>query len=260
MSAKDMNNASHTGAEPELAGTPSDQAQDILSTGRGGITVMYVSMSRRHPDGDDAAYLRWHTLDHRPEQYRLPGVKASLRVVSTPTCRAARAASDLRLDATDHVMTYFFTDTSGLGGFNDLAVSLGKAGRMPYLLPSVQRGVFMVDSKIAAARIKVGADVLPWWPAKGIYLLVESGTLTPAALVDVPGVAGLWGASSSRSPLGNAEAGQQLTYLFLDGDPVETGERLRPVLRRRWQESDVRPLLAAPFHATVPHEWDRYLP
>ena len=36
------------------------------------------------PTGRDAEYLRWHTLDHRPEQHRLAGVRASLRLVSTP--------------------------------------------------------------------------------------------------------------------------------------------------------------------------------
>jgi hypothetical protein len=57
-------------------------------------------MARRHPEGRDAEYLRWHTLDHRPEQHRIAGVRASLRLVSTPACRAARAYSDERFDAT----------------------------------------------------------------------------------------------------------------------------------------------------------------
>ncbi len=138
-------------SEPELAGVASDDAPDILATGRSDIQNLYASFSARHPDGDDAAYLRWHTLDHRPEQYRLSGIKASIRIVSTPECRAARAASAPELDATDHVMTYFFTDTSGLPGFNDLAVALRDAGRMSYLLPSVQRGVYNVGRRGRAA-------------------------------------------------------------------------------------------------------------
>ena len=44
----------------------------------------FVSMATRHPDGTDAEYLHWHTLDHRPEQHRLSAVRASLRLVSTP--------------------------------------------------------------------------------------------------------------------------------------------------------------------------------
>jgi hypothetical protein len=108
--------------------------------------------------------------------------------------------------------------------------------------------------------MSAGADVLPWWPAKGVYLLVELGAATASSFTDLPGVAGAWHGSSFNSPFATAEAGQQITYLFLDGDPVETAARLRPILEKRWQASGVRPLLAAPFHTLVPHEWDRYLP
>jgi hypothetical protein len=241
-------------------GTPSDQAPEILATGRGDITTLFTSMSARDPDGKDAEYLRWHTLDHRPEQFRLPGIRSSLRVVSTPECRAVRAASYPSLDATDHVMTYFFAGTAPLEGFNDLAVALSEAGRMSYLLPPVQRAVYTVQERIAAARIRMGADVLPWWPAKGVYLLIEIGAAAPEGLLDVPGVAGLWQATAAATRFSSAEAEQQITYLFLDGDPVETGKRLQPILRQRWERSGAPPLLAAPFYTLVPHEWDRHLP
>ena len=80
------------GTELTLPGTPSDDVDGVLAAGRGEIGTLFVSMARRHPDGHDAEYLRWHTLDHRPEQHRLAGVRASLRLVSTPACRAARRA------------------------------------------------------------------------------------------------------------------------------------------------------------------------
>jgi hypothetical protein len=47
---------------------------------------------------------------------------------------------------------------------------------------------------------------------------------------------------------------------YLDGDPAETGDRLRPYLERRWADSEVAPLLGAPFHTIVDHDWGRYLP
>lgn len=75
----------------ELPGTPSDDVPAVLAEGRGDIGTLFVSMATRHPDGADADYLRWHTLDHRPEQHRLSAVRASLRLVSTPACRSARA-------------------------------------------------------------------------------------------------------------------------------------------------------------------------
>ncbi len=246
----------------ELSGTPSDDVDAILATGRGGVTAMYLSMSNRHPDGDDAAYLAWHTLDHRPEQHRLEAIRASLRIVSTPACRKARAASSDQLDAVDHVMTYFFDGSAGFDGFLELSDALRDAGRTPFVLPPVERGAYTVNTRRASPRVKVGADVLPWLPTTGIYLLLERGDAAVHDLVEVPGVAGAWTASAVTPDdiLSSAPAGQRLTYCFLDDDPVATATRLRPVLDGRWEGTDVTPLLAAPFHVIVPGEWDRYLP
>jgi hypothetical protein len=245
-----------------LPGTPSDEVTEILDTGSGDITTLFVSMAIRHPDGKDAEYLRWHSLDHRPEQHRLAAVRASLRLVSTPACRSARALSDGRLDAVDHVMTYFFTDMAGLDDFNDLSTALGKAGRKLPLLPPVERGVYEVRRKAAAPRVRIGSDVLPWLPVRGAFVLVERGSASPDLLVDVDGVAGVWSALSLRvaASLASAQENQTITYCFLDEDPIATAQRLRPVLEARWTESDLEPLFAAPFFTVVPYEWDRYVP
>ncbi|KWX66943.1 hypothetical protein [Mycobacterium sp. NAZ190054] len=245
-----------------LPGSPSDEVAEVLAEGRGDITTLFVSMATRHPDGADADYLRWHTLDHRPEQHRLHAVRASLRLVSTPECRSARAASQDRYDAIDHVMTYFFTDPDGMGPFLSLSEALGDAGRKLPLLPPVERGVYDVGTKVAAPRVKVGADVLPWWPARGIYLLLESGGPAPSELTDIDGVAGVWSATSLRvdARLASAPAGQTVSYCFLDDDPVATAHRLRPALEKRWSANAIEPLFAAPFHPVVPHEWDRHVP
>ena len=246
----------------ELPGTPSDELEGVLAAGRGEIGTLFVSMARRHPEGTDAEYLRWHTLDHRPEQHRLAAVRASLRLVSTPACRAARAATDDRFDEIDHVMTYFFTDESGLKDFNELSTALGDGGRKLALLPPVQRGVYSVQDKVAAPRVKVGADVLPWWPVRGVYLLLEAGTAAAPELSRVEGVAGVWSASSQsvHTSLASAPAGQTISYFFLDDDPVVTAQRIRPALEKRWSVGGAEPLLAAPFYPIVAHEWDRYLP
>lgn len=246
----------------QLPGTPSDEIDDVLATGRGDITTLFVSMATRHPDGADAEYLRWHTLDHRPEQHRLSAVRASLRLVSTPACRAARAAGIGPYDAIDHVMTYFFTDPAGMDGFLALAKALIGGKRKLPLLPPVERGVYDVKRKSAAPRVKVGADVLPWWPVQGVYLLLERGDAPPDPLLAVDGVAGVWSATplDVDARLASAPAGQNITYCFLDDDPLSTAERLGPVLSSRWDRGGVEPLLAAPFYLVVPHQWDRYVP
>jgi hypothetical protein len=253
----------------ELVGTPSDDVPEVLATGRCVVTNIFASMCARHPEGRDAEYLGWHTFDHRPEQYRLQELRGSLRLVSTPDCRAVRATSDTRYDTVDHVMNYFFSDVAGLREFNDLAVALGGAGRIPYLLPLVERGVYSLDGMAAAPRVKIGADVLPWSPLLGAYLLIEEGRPPGTGLVDIPGVAGVWWGTSTPlnldfatadgNPMSSSE-GLQVTYCFLDQDPVATAELLTPVLERRWAGGGVTPLLAAPFYAVGGHDYDRHLP
>lgn len=244
----------------DLEGTPSDDVPGILRAGSPDIKTLFVSMAERHPEGADARYLEWHSLDHRPEQQRLESIKTSLRVVSTPKCRLARAACDPAFEAIDHVMTYFFNDIGGLDAFNSLSAALRNAGRAPFILQPVQRGVYEVEEKATAPRAKLGSDVLPWMPVRGIYLLVEQGTAPSKSLIEIPGIAGVWSASSVKTTFSSAAIGQQITYCFLDDDPVETAERLRPALEQRWQAKHIQPLLAAPFYSIVPYEWDRYLP
>jgi hypothetical protein len=245
-----------------LSGEPSDEVEGVLVTGRGDITTLFVSMATRHPEGTDADYLRWHTLDHRPEQHRLSAVRASLRLVSTPACRSARAWSRDGYDAIDHIMTYFFTDPGGMAGFLNLSKALGDAGRKLPLLPPIERGIYEVTEKLASPRLKVGADVLPWWPVSGVYVLLEANASAPTSLADVGGVAGVWSATSQGvdAKLASAPAGQTITYCFLDDDPVVTATRMRPALEARWKPGRIEPLLAAPFYPVVPHQWDRYLP
>ena len=144
----------------ELEGTPSDAAAEVLATGRAEVSAIFLSLASRDPGGRDADYLWWHCFDHRPEQYRLNAIRSSLRLVSTPECRAARAASTERYDATDHVMTYFFADLE-LGPFAALGAALAGAGRMRSL-PSVEFATYGVDGAATAPRVKIGADVLPW--------------------------------------------------------------------------------------------------
>src|SRR5581483_351076 len=234
-----------------------------LELGRTDVTTIFVSLSARDPDGRDLEYLEWHCFDHRPEQYRLAGMRGSLRLASTPECRAARIVSDQRYDALDHVMTYLFTGTDALPPFYALGRALYRAGRMTHRLPQIERDVFHLDGMAAASRLKVGADVLPWWPSLGVLMLVERGRADGADLVNVPGVAGAWwgtGVEVAEPPSEPDIADLQLTYCFLDDDPVVTAHAMRPALEERWAHGPAVPLLAAPFQTVVPWEPGRYLP
>jgi hypothetical protein len=238
-----------------FAGTPSDDLPAVLETGRGDVTTVFVSLTTREPDGRDAEYIRWHSLDHRPEQHRLAGLRGSLRLVSTPACRAARAASHDPYDAVDHVMTYWFAGPESLGAFMALGRALGAAGRMPLRLPSVEVASYQVAGRVAAPRVVVGADVVPWRPAVGVYLLLEHGTGASGRLSEADGVAGVWWATRA-----DGDVVTQVTYCFLDDDPVVVAERLEPLLADRWRTGELHALLAAPFFSVVPDAWGRYLP
>ena len=97
---------------------------------------------------------------------------------------------------------------------------------------------------------------------RGTFLLLEQGSAPPGSLIDVEGVAGAWwhAGAAIDEPIHVDRRGLQISYLFLDDDPVDVATRLVPALSQRWRETDVVPLLAAPFYAVVPFEWGRHLP
>jgi hypothetical protein len=246
---------------PQLTGTPSDEIAAVLAIGRANVSLLTVNMSARHPDGRDADFLRWHTYDHRPEHYRIPGLRGSLRLVSTPQCRAARTRSDSHYDSVDHVVTYLFSDATSVKTGVALSASLRAEGRMPYALPAIERGDYRLDGMRAAPRIKIGADVLPWWPARGVYMLLEQGLAPADALVEIPGVGGAWwGSTEVQTASPDAADRLQVTYCFLDDDPVATASRFPAALERRWSTSRLVPRLAAPFYTVMGYDCDRYVP
>jgi hypothetical protein len=160
-------------------------------------------------------------------------------------------------------MNYFFSDPSGLQPFHDLGRALGKVGRIPELLPAVERGVYAIAGRLADPDAKVGADVLPWWPASGVYLLIEHGAASAAPLVDLEGVAGAWWAPTATDvpeAFTTARPGDQLTYLFLEDDPVAVATRLQPVLAQRWADPEVVGLFAAPFFVARADDLACHLP
>jgi len=245
----------------ELRGVPSDRSPDVLATGTTDVGRIFLSMSAREQQGRDSQYLQWHSLDHRPEQYRIAGLRHSLRLVSTPACRDARPFGDGQYDAIDHVMTYFFAEGAAFDQFKALSEALS-GDRRPFRLPSVMSGYFTLAGKVAAPRASCGADVIPWRPTRGAYLIIERSDESPIPLAEEPGIAGIWWYKRDTSDLtaDSQSAGLQFTQCFLDDDPVATAQRLRSVLERRWAAGRSAPLFAAPFYTLVPFEWDRHLP
>ena len=218
------------------------------------VHLAVVSMSARSADGRDAEYLAWHGLDHLPEQYGIDAIQLGQRWVSTPACRAARAASDARFDAVDHVVQYLFGEpvVPALDEFFALGAELRAAGRMPIALPPVELGAYELVDRSAHL---VDADVLPWRPARGVYLLVEREPSPFDALLAVPGVAGAWRFRGGVFHERFADtSGLHLTVCYLDADVVASAHGIADVV------AGTTPLLAAPFETVVPYEWTRALP
>jgi hypothetical protein len=88
-------------------------------------------------------------------------------------------------------MTYQFNDDTVMPDLIELGGALGRGGRMPHRLPSLGYLTGNLAGKIAAPRAVAGADLIPWRPMQGVYVLVEQGHASPEALIDAPGVAGI---------------------------------------------------------------------
>ena len=85
---------------------------------------------------------------------------------------------------------------------------------------------------------------------------------SPEALIDVPGVAGIWWYRSSPATARFGTDGRdlQITYCYLDGNPTEVAPLLGDRVKGRWTSLGGKGLLAAPFFVIVPFDWSRHLP
>lgn len=242
------------------------------------IKVGFFSLSHRAADGNDAAYLEWHQLDHMPEQYQLPGLLFAQRWASTPACESARAAAVDEWADTAHVVCYLMGNPveETLDEFFTLGRVLAEKGRMARSLPrQYLAGLRLLEAQ-AAPRTLVSSDVVPYRPHRGVYLIVEEPTGVATqddylqqlhtdvlpSLIAVPGVAGAltFGTTAAFLRPSFSPGRYRITTCYLDDDPATVGQRLAPVLRRIWEDAPVRPLLAAPFESMMIWDWERFGP
>jgi hypothetical protein len=224
------------------------------------VELAVFSLSASSRDGDDSRYLRWHALDHLPQQYEIAGLLHGQRFVSTPACRAERAAESERLAPVNHVVYYLFGGAPlapTLDEFFALRDRLIEVGRFPEWLPNrLVAGCEPVGMHAAPSAL-VSADVVPFRPSRGIYLVVEQGAAwsedAVAALLALDGVAGMWElAPTSIQSDELSKSGYGVTVVYLDEDPVEVARPIGELLRDR------RPALAAPFVTLQPWSWGEH--
>ena len=237
------------------------------------IAFAVLSMSAASETGDDAAYLEWHMLDHLPEQYRIDTLRLGTRWVVTEACAASRAAAVAPFDDVAHLVAYLFADpvSEGLREFFALGKALHEVGRMPLSLPRRHVGGYEVAARRANPAAGVIADVVPWRPSRGLYLLVEqvdggSGDAwTDAELAELAGhdgVAGAWAltGTSGRHPAFSDAEGSAVVLAHLDGRPDAVAATLTPWLEARWASGRATPLLATPMVSVEPWRWNDAVP
>lgn len=152
------------------------------------------------------------------------------------------------------------------------AERLSEFGRFPEHRPSLQLRMPALRHWHAAPQALVSAEVVPWRPHRGV-LVVVGQTVDEnldawehwldaehhPAVHGTPGVAGVWVYGSSDAwELHPATQGhpQHTTVIYLDEDPVETTEALRPLIEERWRGGTARPSFAGPLRSMI--EWEAW--
>ncbi|MEX1008159.1 MAG: hypothetical protein WD271_10000 [Acidimicrobiia bacterium] len=229
------------------------------------------SLSASSADGDDSRYLRWHHLDHLPQQYEIPGMLFGQRWVSTPECRATRAVQSERFEPVNHVVHYLFGEPVAqvVDDFFALRDHLIEIGRFPERLPNrLVSGGEPVEAHAATSAL-VTADVVPYRPNRGAYLVIErvdaaneGGRWSPVhvrALLAIDGVAGLWSfAPTTLRPDEFSKSGYSVSVLYLDQDPVRVAKPIGSVLADRWEGAAITPAFAAPFVSLQPFDYEQH--
>jgi hypothetical protein len=220
------------------------------------VKVGFFSFTEITDPKEHHSYNEWHMLDHMPEQYPLPGLAFGQRWVSTPACRAARAVDGDPLAPIHYVTLYLMTEPldETLRDFMALGKELHELDRFHQHRRAPLSGPFAVDGILAAPRVLISAEAVPYRPARGVYVVVAAGDepgLDAKSAIDVPGVAGVWTFGPrddyvARWPIGGRRT---ISVCWLDAAPLEVAPDVDSLLK-----TDL--VFAGPFETVRPWQWD----
>jgi hypothetical protein len=240
------------------------------------VKAAFFSVTPPGPPDDDGRYLRWHLLDHMPEQYQLPGIQYALRYIADGDYLSGRMAASNHLDNVGNVVNYLVGEPvqQTHDNFMELGRRLAELGRYPDRRPFLQLRMPALLRWYAAPRALVSAEVVPFRPHRGVIVIIEEPVgdeVTVAswlkwlhtdhfpAVLATPGVAGSWlYGSTSTWNLHPATQGdpQYTTVIYVDDDPLATSVALRTLVEDRWRSGAVRPLFAGPLRTMI--EWEAW--
>jgi hypothetical protein len=223
---------------------------------------------------DPERYVRWHQLDHMPEQFRLPGLSWGQRFFATERCVVVSAHREGSMANARHVQNYLFENYQPvMAEFSALGRALDGVGRYDLTPIAHVQAPFQLVQTYASPRVLISPEAVAYRPNTGIYLLVEDAASDAepvdewkirqhaehsAPLLAVPGVVGMWSYAavaypgSDTSAYGIPASTLLVTAIYLDADPVDVSEALRPHLARRWSDAPVQPKLAGAFRSYFP--------
>jgi hypothetical protein len=238
------------------------------------VKAAFFSLTPPLPADDDGSYLRWHLLDHMPEQYQLPGLQFALRYTADGDYLQSRIAGAGNLVDVGNVVNYLVGDPveQTHADFMQLGARLLEVGRFPERRPSLQIRMPALLSSYSAPQALISAEVVPFRPHRGILLIVEeSGSDDPSTwlkwlhtehlpqVLQVPGVAGAWMYGDTTTykltaPIDGPP--QYTTAIYLDDSPLAVSKALTPLVEQRWASGTVRPLFAGPLRTMI--EWEAW--
>jgi hypothetical protein len=238
-----------------------------------GLRAGFVSLTSAPASGDEAAYLRWHLLDHLPEQYTIPGIRLGTRWFADEACVERRLVATDELAPSRHLVTYLLTEpvADTLGAFARLGRALREADRYPEPATPHLLGAYELRHVRAAPSAVVSDGAIPFRPHRGVYLLVERAAAPVAdadldALLAIDGVAGVLVLGPSDD-LGTGPdqgarfgvpawdpGGSHVTIVYLDADVETVAAAIEPWLRARWDEGSAGPRFAGPFRSPTHHD------
>ena len=113
------------------------------------VAAGFFSLTPPAPPEDDGSYLRWHLLDHMPEQYRMPGIVLGLRWIADGDYPAHRIIASAELAEVGNAVAYLMAKPvqATYDAFMDLGRELREAGRFPEARPSLQTRLLAIDSE-----------------------------------------------------------------------------------------------------------------
>jgi hypothetical protein len=222
------------------------------------IRAGFVSLTGGAVSGDDEGYLRWHLLDHLPEQYSIPGIRLGQRWrADGPALVASDALAGVR-----HAVVYWMTEPveETLRAFRALGGQLREAGRFPDSATPYLLGAYELEAAFAAPRAVVSPEAIPFRAHRGVLLVVDDGTLPVEPLLAVSGVAGAYRLRSGARLGVGPDQGERfgiplwdpgdraITIVYLDDDVPTTAAALAPRVAGPSVE------LALPLRAMVVHD------